>query len=189
MSSTQFDDVAHFVCAPCHHAVSINLPSASHASPVCHVSMWVCCMQVPVTVDINGTTVNGSTCAVSYSLTETGQGLNTTDGDANYLSSLQLTLTNLAVNAPIAVPYTVTVNNTAYTGVTQSFGLNLTDSTAKAGVIAGSVPDYWNILWPSASNNITVSMLVQGSSIDLAPAQVSPQEWSWRHHHTKLCSV
>ncbi len=130
------------------------------------------CLQVPVTVDINGTTVNGSTCAVSYSLTEAGQGANSADGDVNYLSSLQLTLTNLAVNAPIAVPYTVTVNNTAYSGVTQSVGLNLTDSTAQSGVIVGNVPDYWNILWPSASNNITVSMLLQGSSIDLAPAQV-----------------
>ena len=131
-----------------------------------------CCLQAPVTVDINGTTVNGSTCAVSYSLTEAGQGSNTAAGDLNYLSSLQLTLSNLAVNAPISVPYTVTVNNTAYTGVTQSFGLNLTDSTADAGVITASVPGYWNILWPSASNNITVSMLLQGTSLDLAPAQV-----------------
>lgn len=148
-----------------------------------HLTVASCAMQVPVTVDINGTTVNGSQCAVSYAVTEAGQGANTTAGDANYLSSLQLTLTNLAVNAPIGVPYTVTVNNTAYTGVTQSVGLNLTDSTASSGVITASVPDYWNILWPSGSNNITVSMLLQGSSVDLAPAQVTLLHCSYPTEH------
>ena len=122
---------------------------------------------------INGTTVNGSTCAASYALTQAGEGPKTAAGDVNYLSSLQLTLTNLATNAPIAVPYTVSVNNTAYTGAIQTVGLNLTDSTAQAGVITGSVPDYWNVLWPSASNNISVNMLLQGSTSDLAPATVS----------------
>ena len=130
-------------------------------------------VQVPVTVGINGTTVNGSTCAVSYSLTQAGEGPQTAAGDVNYLSSLQLTLTNLAPSAPIAVPYTVSVNNTAYTGAIQSTGLNLTDSSALAGVITGNVPGYWNVLWPSASNNISLSMLLQGSSADLAPSTVS----------------
>lgn len=126
-----------------------------------------------MTVDINGTEVNATSCAVSYALTQAGQGPDTQDGNDNFLASLQLTISNSAVNAPITVPYTVTVNNTAYTGVTQSTGLNLTDSTARAGVITGNVADYWNILWPSESNNITVSMLLQGTSSSLSPGQVS----------------
>lgn len=127
---------------------------------------------MPVTVDINGTSVNATSCAVSYALTQTGQGADSSDGSENYLASLQLTMSNSAVNAPISAPYTVTVNNTAYTGVTQSVGLNLTDSTARSGSVIGNVVGYWNILWPAQSNNVTVSMLVQGTSTSLAPDQV-----------------
>ena len=134
-------------------------------------------LQVPVIVAINGTSVNATSCAVSYALTQAGQGADTSDGNDNYLSSLQLTISNSALNAPITVPYTVTVNNSAYTGVTQSVGLNLTDSTARSGVITGSVADYWNILWPAESNNVTVSMLLQGTSSSLVPDQVT----DWQH--------
>lgn len=129
-------------------------------------------LQVPVIVPINGTSVNATSCAVSYALTQAGQGADTRDGNDNYLASLQLTVSNSALNAPITVPYTITVNNSAYTGVTQSVGLNLTDSTARSGVITGNVADYWNILWSAESNNVTVSMLLQGASSSLAPDQV-----------------
>ena len=125
-----------------------------------------------MTVPINSTTVNGTSCEVSYALTQTGQGATAANGNLNYLASLQLTLANSATNAPIAVPYTLTVNNTNYVGVTQSNGLNLTDSTAASGLITGNVADYWNTLWPAATNNVTVSMLLQGTASDLAPAQV-----------------
>lgn len=138
----------------------------------CQHAQHVSALQVPIIVAINGTSVNATSCAVSYALSQAGQGADTRDGNDNYLASLQLTVSNSALNAPITVPYTITVNNSAYTGVTQSVGLNLTDSTASSGIITGSVADYWNILWPAESNNVTVSMLLQGTSTSLAPDQV-----------------
>lgn len=125
-----------------------------------------------MTVPINSTTVNGTSCEVSYALTQAGQGTTASNGNPNYLASLQLTLANSATNAPIAVPYTLTINNTHYVGVTQSNGLNLTDSTAQSGIVTGNVGDYWNTLWPAATNNVSVSLLLQGTASDLAPAQV-----------------
>lgn len=131
------------------------------------------CSQVPLTVPINSTTVNGTSCEVSYSLTQAGQATTGSGGDRDYLAFLQLTLANSATNAPIAVPYTLTLNNTNYVGVTQSNGLDLTDSSAQAGLITGNVDDYWNTLWPAATNNVTISLLLQGTDADLAPSQVS----------------
>ena len=131
------------------------------------------CFQVPITVPINSTTVNGTSCEVSYSLTQSGQATSGSGGDRDYVAFLQLTLANSATNAPIAVPYTLSVNNTNYVGVTQSSGLNLTDSTAQSGLITGNVGDYWNTLWPASTNNVTVSMVLQGNDANLAPSQVS----------------
>ena len=131
------------------------------------------CSQVPITVPINSTTVNGTSCEVSYSLTQSGQATTGSGGDRDYVAFLQLTLANSATNAPIAVPYTLTVNNSDYIGVTQSSGLNLTDSSAQSGLITGNVADYWNTLWPAATNNVTVSMVLQGNGESLAPSQVS----------------
>ncbi|KAL3142124.1 hypothetical protein ABBQ32_004742 [Trebouxia sp. C0010 RCD-2024] len=103
---------------------------------------------------------------------QAGQATTGSGGDRDYLAFLQLTLANSATNAPIAVPYTLTVNNTNYVGVTQSNGLDLTDSSAQSGLITGNVDDYWNTLWPAATNNVTISLLLQGTDADLAPSQV-----------------
>ena len=141
------------------------------------------CFQVPITVPINSTTVNGTSCEVSYSLTQSGQATTGSSDDRDYVAFLQLTLANSATNAPIAVPYTLTVNNTNYIGVTQSSGMNLTDSTAQSGLITGNVGDYWNTLWPAATNNVTVSMVLQGNDASLAPSQVS-----WLHQLSEVFS-
>lgn len=141
------------------------------------------CFQVPITVPINSTTVNGTSCEVSYSLTQSGQATTGSGDNRDYVAFLQLTLANSATNAPIAVPYTLTVNNTNYIGVTQSSGMNLTDSTAQSGLITGNVGDYWNTLWPAATNNVTVSMVLQGNDANLAPSQVS-----WLHQLSKVFS-
>ena len=117
--------------------------------------------------------MNGTSCEVTYSLTQAGQATTGSASDRDYLAFLQLTLANSATNAPIAVPYTLSVNNTNYIGVTQSSGVNLTDSSAQSGLISGNVGDYWNTLWPAATNNVTVSLLLQGSDASLAPSQVS----------------
>ncbi len=83
---------------------------------------------------------------------------------------MQVTLKDSAA-APIFTPWTLTVENSNYTSVTSSFGLNLTNTGG--GKVSGQANDYYNILWPSGTNNVTVNFVVESSFEDLRPTGVS----------------
>ena len=83
---------------------------------------------------------------------------------------MQVTLKDSAA-APIFTPWTLTVENSNYTSVTSSFGLNLTNTGG--GKVSGQANDYYNILWPSGTNSVTVDFVVESSYGDLRPTGVS----------------
>eukprot|EP00891_Asterochloris_glomerata_P005014 jgi/Astpho2/5014/Aster-05948 len=85
-------------------------------------------------------------------------------------ANVSVTLKDSAA-APIFTPWTLTVENSNYTSVTSSFGLNLTNTGG--GKVSGQANDYYNILWPSGTNNVTVNFVVESSFEDLRPTGVS----------------
>ena len=98
-----------------------------------------------------------------------------------------MTATNIG---PVAVPtpWTLTINNPYYAGISQAFGLSQPQYTI-GGVLSGSAGDYWDVLWPKATNAVSVGFLILSRAADqLQPQNVGHLSLkSLSDHHS--CSI
>lgn len=89
-----------------------------------------------------------------------------------YLGSVMVTATNVG---PVAVltPWLLTITNKYYAGVSQAFGLSQPHFVL-GGTLTGTAGDYWDVLWPGATNSVSVGFIVLSRSPDaLQPDKVT----------------
>ena len=89
-----------------------------------------------------------------------------------YLGSVMVTATNVG---PVAVPtpWLLTITNKYYAGVSQAFGLSQPQFVL-GGTLTGTAGDYWDVLWPGATNSVSVGFIVLSRSPDaLQPNKVT----------------
>ncbi|EIE18857.1 hypothetical protein COCSUDRAFT_59785 [Coccomyxa subellipsoidea C-169] len=111
--------------------------------------------------------VNKNFC--SSQVTVTSSGVDNTTG--LYLGSVMVTATNVG---PVAVPtpWVLTIANVYYAGVSQAFGLTQPQYVL-GGTLTGTASDYWDVLWPGATNAVSVGFIVLSRSPDaLQPDKV-----------------
>ena len=83
-----------------------------------------------------------------------------------------VTATNVG---PVAVPtpWVLTIANVYYAGVSQAFGLTQPQYVL-GGTLTGTASDYWDVLWPGATNAVSVGFIVLSRSPDaLQPDKVT----------------
>ena len=107
-------------------------------------------------------------CDVKKLAVSTGGTANRSAG-AN-LGSVAATILNLG-SVPVLPPWTLTVQNSNYQGISQAYGLDNTQ--AANGGVTGIASDNYNILWPESTNQITVGFVVLSAGNDLTPSAVS----------------
>lgn len=82
-----------------------------------------------------------------------------------------VTATNVGAVA-VPTPWSLTITNVYYAGVSQAFGLS-EPQFVLGGTLTGTAGDYWDVLWPKATNNVSVGFIVLSRSPDaLQPDKV-----------------
>ncbi|BDA48966.1 probable major extracellular endoglucanase at N-terminal half [Coccomyxa sp. Obi] len=115
-------------------------------------------------------TANKNFCSAQVTVTTSGID-NTTGEPWLYLGSVMVTASNIG---PVAVPtpWSLTITNVYYAGVSQAFGLS-EPQYVLGGTLTGTAGDYWDVLWPKATNTVSVGFIVLSRSPDaLQPDKV-----------------
>jgi hypothetical protein len=90
--------------------------------------------------------------------------------------------------AAVPTPWTLTLASPYYAGVSQAFGLSQPQFTV-GGTLSGSASDYWDVLWPNATNTVSVGFLVLSQTQgQLRPRQVCApdaltRQYVRKHHY------
>lgn len=94
---------------------------------------------------------------------------NRNGSSSGFLGSVAVSLVNLG-SVAITPPYTVSLLSDNYVGISQSYGLDQTSTTAEG--VSGVAQDTWNILWPQSTNQVTLGFVVVASDTTFAPTAV-----------------
>ncbi len=95
-----------------------------------------------------------------------------------YLGSVMVTASNVGLVA-VPTPWLLTITNVYYAGVSQAFGLSEAQYVL-GGTLTGTAGNYWDVLWPKATNTVSVGFIVLSRSPDaLQPDKVSRHQVLW----------
>lgn len=123
----------------------------------------------PVTISYQGTPIVTPPSGDFSVKVEIGTAWQENPSSGIYMNTINLYVKNHGAKA-VPTPWTVTLANNAYKGVTNSWNVNVT--SVSKGNINGTVQESWATLSPNAANTVNIGMIVSSTSSNFAPTSV-----------------